>query len=246
MSYHKSDNKYYGYIYKITNLINNRIYIGQTRRTVKIRFTQHINDSKRENTNTILYRAFKKYGVDNFIVDTIKEYSCINEKDLIDILNKEEIMYIAKYNSTYPNGYNMQDGGKSPTKSMMTPVDKYDLSGNYICSYKSASDASNACGVSTGHSHIIECCKGKLHTCYGFIWRYHGESFDKYSYNKDKRTRSVSVYDLQYNIIGIYDTIKNAMLDVMHEYDIRKMSHICSCCSGVRNKAYGYIWKYND
>lgn len=94
-----------GYIYKITNLINNKIYIGQTTRTIQDRWNQHISDSKRPDKQTYLYKAFNKYGIDNFKIEKIIEAP--QEK-----LDELEIFYIKQYNSYY-DGYNMTLGGSS-------------------------------------------------------------------------------------------------------------------------------------
>lgn len=92
------------YIYKITNNINGKIYIGQTIGTVKNRFDEHCRSSK---CNTPIDKSIKKYGRDNFLVETIIE------TDSIDELNELEIFYIDKYNSTDKSiGYNICKGGK--------------------------------------------------------------------------------------------------------------------------------------
>ena len=63
-----------GFIYKITNKLNNKIYIGQTTKTVEKRFQQHKNNSNKEYfSQIILYKAFNKYGIENFICETIEE-----------------------------------------------------------------------------------------------------------------------------------------------------------------------------
>lgn len=92
-----------GYIYKITNQLNNKVYIGQTNRTIQDRWNQHIADSKRLDKQTYLYKAFNKYGIKNFIIEEIIEASP-------DKLNELEIYYIKQYDS-YNNGYNMTLGG---------------------------------------------------------------------------------------------------------------------------------------
>ena len=91
-----------GYIYKITNKINNKCYIGQTERTIKIRWLEHIRPSKYK-LDLPLYRAISKYGVDNFLVEEIEE--CNNA-----ILDEREIYWI-KYFDSYRNGYNCTEGG---------------------------------------------------------------------------------------------------------------------------------------
>ena len=93
-----------GYIYKITNKINNKIYIGQTKKTIEQRFQEHLKKAK-IHTNRYLYDAMNKYGYDNFIVSQIEE--CNNNK-----LDEREIYWIAYYQSNNKKyGYNMTAGG---------------------------------------------------------------------------------------------------------------------------------------
>lgn len=85
-------------IYKITNLVNGKIYIGETTRTLAIRWKQHLSRVK-ENRTEHLYLAMKKYGVDKFTVEEIE--TCDD-----DCRFERETFYINKYNSLEPNGYN--------------------------------------------------------------------------------------------------------------------------------------------
>lgn len=60
-----------GYIYKITNKVNNKVYIGQTRYTVEFRWRQH----QHKKDNTYFHNAIRKYGAQNFMVETLEECS---------------------------------------------------------------------------------------------------------------------------------------------------------------------------
>lgn len=94
-----------GYIYKIQNLINNRVYIGQTMKSYEKRFQQHKNNyDKPYFSQLTLYKAFKKYGLENFSFEPIEEIE--NEK-----LDEREKYWIDYYDS-YKNGYNMTLGGR--------------------------------------------------------------------------------------------------------------------------------------
>ena len=93
-------------IYKITNLINGKVYIGQSV-NIKKRFIAHKSTAfnpKNEYYNYPLYRAIRKYGIENFSFEVIEE--CNKES-----LNDREIFYISKYQSHGENGYNLDDGG---------------------------------------------------------------------------------------------------------------------------------------
>lgn len=96
-------------IYKITNLINNKVYIGYTSKTSEIRFNNHIAVSSTPSYSHIkLYKAFKKYNVDNFTVNTI--YQSKDKNHLVKIM---EQYFIDEYNSMDDRfGYNMCVGGQ--------------------------------------------------------------------------------------------------------------------------------------
>ena len=84
-----------GYIYKITNKLNDKVYIGQTVKNCQKRWTQHKSAARTAKNNKIIfYNAINKYGEDNFTIDVIYEVSCITKDELIDELNDLEIYYI--------------------------------------------------------------------------------------------------------------------------------------------------------
>lgn len=93
-----------GQIYKITNTINGKVYIGQTKYTADIRLRGHIADMDREGKQDYpLYRAFRKYGLQNFRLDVLEE--CESDK-----LGEREIYYINMY-ASFSTGYNQTLGG---------------------------------------------------------------------------------------------------------------------------------------
>ena len=94
-------------IYKIENLIDHKKYIGQSVQIEK-RWQKHKKaafNSKDHSYNLPLYRAIRKYGLNNFSFEIIEECLC-------EELNEKEIFWIAKYD-TFFNGYNMTLGGAS-------------------------------------------------------------------------------------------------------------------------------------
>lgn len=95
-----------GYIYKITNIINNKSYIGQTRNTIKTRMYKHISKANKNNI-TGIDAAIRKYGKENFIVEELCK--CSDED-----LDEQEKFYIQKYD-TFQNGYNLTIGGQAGT-----------------------------------------------------------------------------------------------------------------------------------
>lgn len=90
-------------IYKVTNLVNGKIYIGQTidRNPIR-RWWKHCNDYK-----TLFDKVIKKYGKDNF------KFEVIDSAENQDELNDKERYWISFYDCIAPNGYNLTSGGKS-------------------------------------------------------------------------------------------------------------------------------------
>jgi len=92
-------------VYKITNKINNKIYIGYTKRTPKRRFQDHVYSSKNQPEKSPKFHyAIRKYRKDNFNIETIIQVETIEEAW------KQEIFFIKQFDS-YKNGYNMNEGG---------------------------------------------------------------------------------------------------------------------------------------
>ena len=94
-----------GKIYIIKNLINNKVYIGQTIQKLSKRFNGHCCYSKTDKSiNMYIKRAIHKYGRENFSIELLEECN-------IEDLNQREQYWIKKYDS-YNNGYNLTLGGQ--------------------------------------------------------------------------------------------------------------------------------------
>lgn len=109
--------KKFGVVYKITNLVNDKIYVGQTVRSLGDRWADH----KRDALNGVgypLHFAIEKYGVENFSIITIDSANSLDE------LNKKEISWIKELNSSCRNGngYNVLEGGLGLSKINSEPT----------------------------------------------------------------------------------------------------------------------------
>ena len=100
------------YIYKITNLINNKIYIGKTVQSLEKRFSEHCSERIRSPQRP-LYAAMNKYGIEHFVIELLEETS--NE-----LINEREIYWIETLQS-FKYGYNATLGGDG------SPYADYDL-----------------------------------------------------------------------------------------------------------------------
>lgn len=155
----KTYNKNY-VVYKITNLINDKTYIGITKQIIK-RIGNHIYYFKNLNSsnNTYLHKALRKYGLEFFTIDILEV--CKN----LETLNNREVHWIKFYNSTNnKKGYNLDSGGnlKEPNEqniinrqlnAKVKPVAQYDLQGNLIQTFYSVKEASRQLGISDSDIH---------------------------------------------------------------------------------------------
>lgn len=93
-----------GFLYKITNSITKRVYIGITLVTAQYRFKRHMKRAKNDPSST-MYEDYHKYGEESFKLRVLKRGSG-------EDLKKWEVEYInRRYKCRYPNGYNIAKGG---------------------------------------------------------------------------------------------------------------------------------------
>ena len=100
-----------GYIYKITNMLNNKVYVGQTLQNYKARWSQHRNFKRGGRILSPMYKDFESCGIDNFKFEVLEEINKESRQELSQELDQLEIQYIKDLNSLFPNGYNRTRGG---------------------------------------------------------------------------------------------------------------------------------------
>ncbi len=110
-----------GFIYKITSTATDKIYIGQTTKTINKRWSRHKNSyaayvrykngegGRSDLRNSALYSAMHKYGFETFSIHKLME---VPDKEL----NEFEKFYVQLYNTLSPAGYNLTSGGDNFTK----------------------------------------------------------------------------------------------------------------------------------
>lgn len=185
------------WIYKITNIQNNKIYIGQTIRPIQDRFHRHINDALNNILDTHFARAIRKYGKDNFIIEQIDQAQTQDE------LNKKEQYWIQYYDSVQ-NGYNETDaiskcGGntyQSKTKKemevikekirqtklgaknpMAKKIKRINIITNEIDIFDTIISCAKACGIKNGKTSISMRLNGQVKSPYKNTWifKYYNE-----------------------------------------------------------------------
>lgn len=152
-----------GFIYKITNKVNNKIYIGKTLTSIENRFQEHIRESRKERTeNRPLYRAIRKYGKENFVIELIE--SCP-----IEILSEREIYWI-DYFSSYKEGYNATLGGDGKplydynifVNEFLTGKNIKDIAEKYNCCVETVRAAVRLAGLNSRQNACVKNSKGIL------------------------------------------------------------------------------------
>ena len=170
-------------IYMIQNLVNFKIYIGQSV-NIEDRWGDHKERLRgnQNKPNKHLQSAWNKYGESNF------EFTIICECDESQ-LNTKEIDYIAKlktydrdfgYNKTYggEGGRPTEETRRKQSEANSIPIVQIDASTNKVINvWESAMDAERE---GFNHSNIIKCCKGKRKTHKEYRWQYLSEYMDKY------------------------------------------------------------------
>lgn len=153
-------------IYKLT-FPNNKVYIGQTIKSLKDRIYKHCLSSttiKSSDFNTFKSNAIRKYMT--FDVEVLYQG---------DDLNQKEIEFITLFNSTNrDNGYNTAEGGIGGI-THKNSVEQYSLNGEYIRTFNSCTDAAREINSDKLDSIVSKICmaaKGKRKTAYKYIWKY--------------------------------------------------------------------------
>ena len=204
------------YIYKITNIINQKIYIGKTVLTPEERFSQHLRDSKKENINNRpLYKAINKYGEENFLLETIEECDYA-------ILDEREIYWINYYNS-FHYGYNATIGGDGKQQydyNQIFSLWQKGLNSQKIkeiigCSYDTITIALKQFNISTKEKQI------------------------RAGIDRAKQVAMLSK-DTE-EILHIFSSMAEAARFINKPAG---KVHIGDVCKGKRQTAYGYKWKF--
>lgn len=209
------------YIYQITNDINGKIYIGKTEFSIEKRFKEHCQDAFRDrNEKRPLYAAMRKYGVEHFHIELIEETDNPEEREVFWIENKR----------SFKNGYNATIGGDGKKY-----ID-YDLVISTYKEIKSIVDTAKALNISAdsvsnilrqNNISIISSSKVNLNK-YGKVtnmYSLEGEFLKSFS-----STNEAAQYMIDNNLTNCKKTtIKQ---------------HITEVCTGRRNTAAKYKWKY--
>lgn len=207
-----------GIIYKITNKINNKIYIGITTRTLETRWKEHLRHSSQK-----IDIAINEFGKENFIIEQIEE--CSNE-----MLDEREQFWISYYNS-FNDGYNLTSGGRD-NKVIFKPnkIEEVLILWNNGYGQKGITELTGL-NVETVRNYLLKNGITKED-----IRKRQGQLIAK------SKAKFVNQYDLNGNFIKTWKSIAEAA----RAFNAKTGSNITSVCKGERKSAYGYKWKYTN
>jgi group I intron endonuclease len=134
--------------YSITNKINGKKYIGITTRQPKYRWYEHVYAATKKPTNNIFHNAIRKYGKENFILESLAQ-----TQNLIDLIETEKLL-IRQYNTFFKEGqgYNMSLGGEGQFGRIYSEKSRLRMSKSHL-----------GIKFSQEHKdHISQSLKGKL------------------------------------------------------------------------------------
>ena len=218
-------------IYKITNIINDKVYVGSAV-NINYRFKTHkrlLNNNKHFNTH--LQSSYNKNGKENFKFEIIE---LVNE----DVLLERETFWISFMMSNNPDyGYNKRlivnsnlgiklseetkkklreshlghkrtdEANKKIIKSQYKPICQFDKNGNFIKRYNSLKEAANSIGVKYTTS-ITSCLKGKIFSAFGYIWKYSDNKKNLIKDRIDNRNVKIKITCGLTKKITIFNSIK--------------------------------------
>lgn len=222
----------YRYIYKITNLINGKAYVGQH------------DGSKGQYycSGAALNNAVKKYGKHNFSREILVKG--LFNPELLDFLEQEAIEKHQTYAYKYPDkGYNLTIGGGGRLGSKQKPesirkiidnapsksVNQFTKEGKFIKNYPSISEERRQTGVLV--STICRCTSGESMTGGGFIW-----SFDNVVDPIEVQKPTIFCYDLDGRFLKDYLSMGQAARELNVHYTA------ISNAIKFKRKSCGFLW----
>lgn len=226
-------------VYKTTNLINGKIYVGVHRTNLDI-FDGYIGcgvSKKNKNKKTKGFpKAVQKYGYENFKRETLFIFPDTEEGKRLAYEKEAEIVTIDFVKRI--DTYNLSVGGVMPQYEHTREIAQYTLEGQLIRVWNSIKEAEESLGLTS----IIGNLKGKTKYCGNFQWKYYDGNNDDIS-SVSRKEKSVYQFDLQGNLIKCWKSITEAAITFNSN---AAKSAIWNVCNNKVNQAYGYFWSYKD
>ncbi|MDH7912080.1 NUMOD1 domain-containing DNA-binding protein [Winogradskyella sp. SYSU M77433] len=210
-------------IYKVTNKINGKTYIGATTKSLEERKQDHLQKAF-NNSESPFHKAISTYGLNSFDWETVDTASSNNE------LAEKEVQYIYNYKE---NGgvYNENRGGGINKDVYQYEADSLKLKSKY----PSLDEAANA--IDSTRKALSKTCLSVNQFHRGYFWSYNCTEY--FEPNKDKRKKQV----YQFTQFGEFVNSFESIAEACKQTNVNKCS-IAKVCRGERNHAGGFKWSY--
>lgn len=221
------------HIYKIINLINNKLYIGKTHiPNIHQRFQQHIFDAKKPHReHKPLYDAVNKYGAENFkikLIETVESDKIACERENYWIIHFRTYIGFADY-----NGYNATLGGDGKQY-----IDKENIKETLLKFPDKTSEQI---------AEICNCCSDTVREVAKENNIHIKTSQEKV---REKLKKEILQIDVETgDIINIFESIQDACVYLKDTYNIKSEYNsmralISQVARGIKKQAFGYYWEY--
>lgn len=240
-----------GYVYKITNLVNQKCYVGQTKaKDVKKRWREHSRGLKGKGKRVCpaLNAAFIKYGLQSFKFEII----CICfDKARLEL----EKRYIKKFKSESPSGYNLNEGGHAPRMNADTRAKMSIAQTGKIFTPEHRANLSKAKkGVPLGKGKYkwTEASKKKLSASMRKSKKAQENLKRLAEKNRGRKltaehikkcTKHLHIKVIQKTLDGLFIKEWTSATEAERELGLSK-GGIGQCCRGHYNSANGYLWDF--
>lgn len=213
-------------VYKITNLINGKTYIGSS---INIYNRYHAHKTKLKSKKhhcKHLESSYHKYGFDNFLFEVLEYCSLLDvldrEQYYVDLLNpeynKREIVSVNiglevtqetrnKISNTLKERYIKKEIKAYNQIHKFRVVEQYDLDGNLLESYTNAKVVEIKYGFTSGNISRI-CTNENNSILGGFQWKYRDSSKVISTYKKTKKGKAIRVHHLVRKEERVFNSIK--------------------------------------
>lgn len=211
------------YVYKITNDVNGKMYIGQTSRSLSERFEEHCYEARAQRfADRPLYAAMIKYGIEHFSIELIEETDNPKEREV----------YWIEYYGTFKNGYNATFGGDGKRYlDYDLVVMTYQQTGNMI-------ETANLLGICADSvNEILRIKNERKRSSVEIII--------------EKCSKAVHMFDLNglyiRSFISVADAARYLIDNKLSNCKASGLrTHISNVCNGKRKSAAGFKWAYEN
>lgn len=203
-----------GYIYKITNKINHKPYVGKTVDSINSRWRDHIYDAFTKHSLCLIHNAMRKYGLENFTIEELEQCPA-------DALSEREQYWIKTLNSYFKTGYgyNMTYGGDGALKYS---------DGQILSLWNQGFNCHEIANILSANVNTISIrLKPLLKPKEAWLRR------------NERSKKAVLQYDLNGNFIKAWNSVTEA-----EKSTNTSSGSISRCCKKERTMASNSLWKY--